>query len=187
MIEPSAEETRASSSEMSVHGPLCADVGPGVVGLPASDSPERAMPTSRRGLLGLAGVIVCGTLLSVAAAHTRSLLPETIRFVPPSLAGAFSGIGLNLHVGGAIAALTVMFVSYAVVVAASTRAKRRTRPAQAPPEVLLFGCLLCRDASARRPHGRSPRMGSGCPFRIVSLRSISSSNSSAFFPINQRS
>jgi alpha-1,6-mannosyltransferase len=106
---------------MSVHGPLRADV----VGLPASGSPERAMPTSRRGLLGLAGVIVCGTLLSVAAAHTRSLLPETIRFVPPSLAGAFSGIGLNLHVGGAIAALTVMFVSYAVVVAASTRLSAR--------------------------------------------------------------
>jgi alpha-1,6-mannosyltransferase len=110
---------------MSVHGPLRADVGSGVVGLPASGAPERAMPSSRRGLLGLAGVIVCGTLLSVAAAHTRSLLPETIRFVPPSLAGAFGGTGLNLHVGGAIAALTVMFVSYAVVVAASTRLSAR--------------------------------------------------------------
>jgi Glycosyltransferase family 87 len=110
---------------MSVHGPLRADVGSGVVGLPASGPPERAMPSSRRGLLGLAGVIVCGTLLSVAAAHTRSLLPETIRFVPPSLAGAFGGTGLNLHVGGAIAALTVMFVSYAVVVAASTRLSAR--------------------------------------------------------------
>lgn len=110
---------------MSVHGPLPADVGPGVVGLPVSGSPERAVPSSRRGLLGLTGVLICGTLLSVAAAHTRSLLPETIRFVPPSLAGAFSATGLNLHVGGAIAALTVMFVSYAVVVAASTRLSAR--------------------------------------------------------------
>jgi alpha-1,6-mannosyltransferase len=110
---------------MSVHGPLRAGVGPGVVELPASASPERAVPSSRRGLLGLAGVLVCGCLLSVAAAHTRSLLPETIRFVPPSLAGAFGGTGLNLHVGGAIAALTVMFVSYVVVVAASTRLSAR--------------------------------------------------------------
>lgn len=110
---------------MSVHGALPADVGPGVVGMPASGSPERAVPSSRRGLLGLTGVLVCGTLLSVAAARTPSLLPETIRFVPPSLAGAFGATGLNLHVGGAIAALTVMFVSYAVVVAGSTRLSAR--------------------------------------------------------------
>jgi alpha-1,6-mannosyltransferase len=110
---------------MSVHGPLRADVGPGVVGLPTSASPERVVPSSRRGLLGLTGVLVCGCLLAVAAAHTRSLLPETIRFVPPSLAGAFGGAGLNLHVGGAIAALTLMFVSYAVVVAASTQLSAR--------------------------------------------------------------
>jgi Glycosyltransferase family 87 len=111
---------------MSVHGPLRADVGPGVAGLPVGGSPERAVPSSRRGLLGLTGVLVCGTLLSVAAAHTESLLPESIRPVPSSLAGAFGATGLNLHVGGAIAALTVMFVSYAVVVAASTRLSARS-------------------------------------------------------------
>jgi alpha-1,6-mannosyltransferase len=111
---------------MSVHGPLRADVGPGVAGLPVGGSPERAVPSSRRGLLGLTGVLACGTLLSVAAAHTESLLPESIRPVPSSLAGAFGATGLNLHVGGAIAALTVMFVSYAVVVAASTRLSARS-------------------------------------------------------------
>ena len=83
------------------------------------------MASSRRGLIALAGVLVCGCLLSVAAAHTRSLLPETIRFVPSSLAGAFGATGLNLHVGGAIAALSLMFVSYAIVVAASTQLSTR--------------------------------------------------------------
>ncbi|HEX3830528.1 MAG TPA: glycosyltransferase 87 family protein [Solirubrobacteraceae bacterium] len=110
---------------MSVHGPLRAEAYSGVVRLPASDVPERVVSSSRRGLLGLTGVLVCGSLLSVAAAHTRSLLPETIRFVPPSLAGAFGATGLNLHVGGAIAALSLMFVSYAVVVAASTQLSTR--------------------------------------------------------------
>jgi alpha-1,6-mannosyltransferase len=111
---------------MSVHGPLRADIAAGVVRLPASGSPEQAASSSRRGLVALAGVLVCGSLLSVAAAHTESLLPETIRPVPRSLAGAFGGTGLNLHVGGAIAALSVMFVSYAVVVAASTRLSARS-------------------------------------------------------------
>jgi alpha-1,6-mannosyltransferase len=110
---------------MSVRGPLRAEVHPGVVRLPASNVPERAVPSSRRGLVALAGVLVCGCLLAVAAAHTESLLPESIRPVPSSLAGAFDAIGLNLHVGGAIAALSVMFISYAVVVAASTRLSAR--------------------------------------------------------------
>jgi hypothetical protein len=125
VIEPTAEETRASSSEMSVHRPLRVEAHPGVVGLPARGLHAGAVSSSRRGLFALAGVLVCGTLLSVAAAHTPSLLPETIRPVPPSLSGAFGATGLNLHVGGAIAALSVMFVSYAIVVAASTRLSAR--------------------------------------------------------------
>ena len=40
-----------------------------------------------------------------------------IRPVLPALAGAFGSLFLNLHVGGAIAALVLMFVSYAAVVA----------------------------------------------------------------------
>jgi alpha-1,6-mannosyltransferase len=96
------------------------------VRLPASGAPERTVSSSRRGLLGLAGLLGCGCLLAVAAAHTESLLPETIRPVPASLAGAFGAAGLNLHVGGAIAALSVMFVSYAVVVAASAQLSARS-------------------------------------------------------------
>jgi Glycosyltransferase family 87 len=110
---------------MSVQAPLSADVHRGFARRPVDSSPVGATSSSRRGLIALGGLLICGCLLAVAAAHTESLLPETIRPVPPSLAGAFGDAGLNLHVGGAIAALSLMFVSYAVVVAASTRLSAR--------------------------------------------------------------
>ena len=78
-------------------------------------APERRV--SRRGLAALAGVVISGAVVAIAAAHTQSFLPETIRPVPPALGGAFGSLFLNLHVGGAIAALVLMFVSYAAVVA----------------------------------------------------------------------
>lgn len=142
---------------MSVHGPLRADVPPALVRLPAGGSPERAVSSSRRGLLALAGVLVCGSLISIAAAHTESLLPETIRFVPPSLAGAFGATGLNLHVGGAIAALSLMFVSYAVVVAASTQLSTRavlTAVAALHAVVLLGPPLVSTDVFSYQAYAR---------------------------------
>jgi alpha-1,6-mannosyltransferase len=74
----------------------------------------------------MAGVLLTGLLLSVAAANTPTLLPESIRPVPAALAGAFASAGLNLHTGGTIAALSLMFVSYAAVVGASDRLSART-------------------------------------------------------------
>jgi alpha-1,6-mannosyltransferase len=79
----------------------------------------------RRGLIALGTLLVCAAVLSVAAAHTESLLPESVRLIPSSLAGAFGWTGLDLHVIGAIAALGLLFGSYAVVVAASTRLSAR--------------------------------------------------------------
>src|ERR1039458_3613068 len=82
--------------------------------------------TSRRGLLGIAGLLVSGSVIAVAAAHTGTLLPESIRAgVPAALAGAFNGVGFNLHAGGAIGALALMFTSYALVVAASGQLSAR--------------------------------------------------------------
>jgi alpha-1,6-mannosyltransferase len=69
--------------------------------------------------------VATGTLVAVAAAHTQSLLPESIRPVQGALAGAFGSLFLNLHVGGAIAALALMFVSYAAVVALSGQLSAR--------------------------------------------------------------
>jgi hypothetical protein len=89
--------------------------------LPTVPAVERDVAMERwrslRGPAALGGVVGCGALIALAAAHTPSLLPETIQAFPASLAGAFSAVSLNLHVGGAIAALALMFVSYAAVVA----------------------------------------------------------------------
>jgi hypothetical protein len=91
----------------------------GGYGLPGVGLDVRVERSSRRGIAALAGLILSGSALAVAAAHTVPLLPVPIRPVPASLAGAFGAAGLNLHAGGAIAVLTLMFVSYAVAVAAS--------------------------------------------------------------------
>jgi Glycosyltransferase family 87 len=74
----------------------------------------------------VSGVVLSGAVIAIGAAHTQSLLPETIRFIPASLAGAFGGLFLNLHVGGAIAVLALMFGSYAAVVALSGQLSART-------------------------------------------------------------
>ena len=78
-----------------------------------------------RALAAVGGVVGSGALIAIAAAHTHALLPETIRFIPASFAGVFGGLFLNLHVGGAIAALVLMFISYAAVVALSGQLSAR--------------------------------------------------------------
>ncbi|MGZ4168934.1 MAG: glycosyltransferase 87 family protein [Solirubrobacteraceae bacterium] len=85
-------------------------------GAAAPAQTEVARRQSRLALTAVGGLLACGGLIAVAAAHTQSLLPESIRPVQASLAGAFGATGLNLHVGGTIAALVVMFMAYAMVV-----------------------------------------------------------------------
>jgi alpha-1,6-mannosyltransferase len=81
--------------------------------------------TSRRGLLAIAGLLVIGATIAVAAAHTSTLLPQSVSFVPSGLAGAFNGVYLNLHPAGAIAALALFFVAYVVVVSLSAQLSPR--------------------------------------------------------------
>jgi hypothetical protein len=112
---------------MSVHGPLGATPQSG-----ALDLRSRALDTghetlrargaplrTRLGALGLGGVLVSGIVLSIAAAHTDNLLPESTRPIPGWLAGPFGSAGLNLHPGGLIAALTVLFACYVLAVRAA--------------------------------------------------------------------
>jgi alpha-1,6-mannosyltransferase len=106
---------------MTLHGPLRA----GADGAPITAAVVARERSDWRGLVAIVGVIVCGGLLSIAAAHTSSLLPESIRPVPPALAGSFAGLGVDLHVGGTIAALALMFGSYAVIVATAGRVSGR--------------------------------------------------------------
>lgn len=90
---------------------------------------EVRQPAARRQSLGalgaVGGLLVAGAAVAIGAAHTQSLLPESIRPVQASLAGAFGTTGINLHVGGAIAALVLMSVSYAAVVALSGQLSAR--------------------------------------------------------------
>jgi hypothetical protein len=72
----------------------------------------RALARDRRGVIGLCGLLLTGLVLSVSAAQTDSLLPESIRPAPTGLAGAFGTSGPDLHVVGLIAVLAVMFGSY---------------------------------------------------------------------------
>ncbi len=111
---------------MSVRGPLSVTPRNGGYELPdvALDVRDE-QAGSRRGVIGIGGLLVSGLVVAAAAAHTESLLPESVRPVPASLGGAFDAVGLNLHVGGAIVALVLMFVSYALVVAASAQLSGR--------------------------------------------------------------
>jgi alpha-1,6-mannosyltransferase len=86
---------------------------------------RRSSAISRRGVAGLAGLLGTGLIIAIAAPGTQTLLPESIRPVPASLAGAFASTGLNIHAGGAIAALALMFASYVAVVATADRLSGR--------------------------------------------------------------
>jgi hypothetical protein len=81
--------------------------------------------TSRRGLLAIAGLLVTGAIIAVAGAHTGALLPQSVQYVPTSLGGAFDSIGLNIHTGGAIAALGLYFVAYAFAISLSAQLSPR--------------------------------------------------------------
>lgn len=110
---------------MSVHGPLGATPQTGALDLrartPAPGSAlRRGTPARvRLGQVGLVGVLVTGLLVAIGAAHTDSLLPESVRPVPRWLAGPFGGSSLNLHVGWLIAVLMLMFAFYALAVRAA--------------------------------------------------------------------
>ncbi len=143
---------------MSVHEPLGASPRTPGFRLPSGTlDARRDRASSRRGLLALAGLVLTGFMTSIAASHTNSLLPESIRPAPASLAGALPGAGLDLHVGGAIAVLTLMFVSYALVVAASGQLSARvvlTAIAALYAVVLLGPPLVSTDVFSYQAYAR---------------------------------
>jgi hypothetical protein len=88
---------------------------------------ERA-PLARRvavrdwvGSLALAVLLLGGLVISLNAAGTDALLPQSVRPIPDWLAGPFGGAGLDLHGGGVMAALGVMFIAYLVAVQRAER------------------------------------------------------------------
>ncbi len=68
------------------------------------------------GPLALVVLLLSGLVISLDAASTDALLPQSIRPIPSWLAGPFGSTGLDIHAGGAMAALAVMFVAYVFAV-----------------------------------------------------------------------
>jgi hypothetical protein len=102
---------------MSVTGPLGATPQSGAFELKPSLLDARGVRSGvRSGVLGILGLLVCGLIVSVAAAGTDPLLPESARPIPGSLAGAFGSTGLDIGYGGTIAVLATMFISYVLAV-----------------------------------------------------------------------
>src|SRR5437588_8151862 len=88
-------------------------------------SAPAAVRSSRAGLLALSGLALTTLLLTIAAAHTNLLLPETVHVVPSWLAGPFGGASINIHSGGLIAAIVVLFICYLTAVRTAERISAR--------------------------------------------------------------
>ncbi len=100
-----------------IDGPLGAAAGGATVDLrnPAAARKIEAA-SSRLGQLGLACVLTSGLLLCLAASKTNALLPINALATVPSMAGAFAHLGFYLPAGAVLAALTLMFIGYVLVV-----------------------------------------------------------------------
>jgi hypothetical protein len=79
----------------------------------------------RLGLAALWGMVATGLLVSIGAAHTAQLLPETVRPVPSFLSGAFGDAGVNLRSFGVVGVLLAMFACYVLAVRAADRLSGR--------------------------------------------------------------
>src|SRR5947209_4004692 len=77
------------------------------------------------GLIGLAGLLITALLISLSAAHTELLLPQSLRQSLGGLAGAFGHVGLDIGLPGLIAAMVLMFISYAVALRGAKHLSRR--------------------------------------------------------------
>jgi hypothetical protein len=84
------------------------------------------MGNSWLGVAALTGMVAGALLLTVAAADTFVLLPETAHF-PTSigLGGAFGNMSMDIRSGGLIAVMLVMFISYVVAVRTADRLSPR--------------------------------------------------------------
>jgi alpha-1,6-mannosyltransferase len=115
---------------MSVRSPLGAvsNSGGGVElsGAPGFGLRNSATRRSRIAVAGAGGLLIGAFLVAISAAHTVSLLPESVRPIPTAMAGAFSGAGIDLHAGGTIGVLALIFASYLAVVSRSRELSART-------------------------------------------------------------
>jgi alpha-1,6-mannosyltransferase len=153
---------------MSVHGPLGATPPSGAFELRTPALNARGLSSrARLGLLGLSGLLLTGLVISVSAANTDNLLPESVRPVPSWLAGPFGSTGINLHVGGVVAVFVLMFASYALVVRSADRLSPRlvlTTIAALHALVLLAPPLLSTDVFSYQAYARMWSMYGANPY-----------------------
>ena len=99
---------------------------------PTLDAGTRA-PLSRIGLVGLAGMLATGLLLSISAASTDRLLPQTVQagIGGIGLAGSFGTTGINLGSAGLTITIALMLLSYVAIVGVAHRLS----------PVLVLGCI----------------------------------------------
>ncbi len=143
---------------MSVHGPLGATPQSGTFEFESSALRTRTAASRQRiGLLALSGLVVCGLLIAVSAAHTAQLLPESVRPIPRFLAGPFGGAKLDLRSYGVVGVLVAMFACYALAVRVADRLSARAvlmAIAALYALVLLAPPLLSTDIFSYGAYGR---------------------------------
>ena len=87
----------------------------------------RSWVVERQAALGLGGLLLLGLVISLSAAQTSQLLPQEVAlWDPPWLSGVFGRHGIDLHLGGSITVMALMFVSYAIVVRATAQLTAKT-------------------------------------------------------------
>jgi hypothetical protein len=154
---------------MSAQQPLGA-TDSGTVGLPADALRVRAatqIRSSRAGLFALTGVAASTLLLTVAAAGTPLLLPQSVAALPTWLAGPFGGASFNLRSGGLIAAMAAMFACYVVAVRTADRVSPRAVLmciAAINALVLLAPPLLSTDIFSYQMYGRMGALYGANPY-----------------------
>lgn len=107
---------------MSVKSPLGATQS-GTFELRAPALDTRTSQRTRLGLLGLAGILLTGLVVSISAAGTSALLPQPVEVGIKliGLGGPFGATGIDIGTTGATIALAVMFASYLAAVRSADR------------------------------------------------------------------
>jgi len=153
--------------EMTVTEPLGATPLAGAFELETSKPRARSLRYGQSGRLGLAGLLVCGLVIAVSAAKTNLLLPASVRPVPAWLAGPFGSLGIDLGLGGLIAVLVLMFISYAVAIRAADELSGRAvlmSIAALHALVLLAPPLLSTDIFSYMAYGRMAAIYGANPY-----------------------
>ncbi|HWF35223.1 MAG TPA: polyprenol phosphomannose-dependent alpha 1,6 mannosyltransferase MptB [Solirubrobacteraceae bacterium] len=110
---------------MKVSEPLGATSLGGAFELTTSGPGSRKALSMRWGWVGLGGLLATGIVIVGSAARTGLLLPESVRSLPDWLTGPFGRHGFDLGLGGLIAVLALMLISYAVAIRAADQLSAR--------------------------------------------------------------